>query len=266
MTATRQLPQPDPSLSDRLMLPMLHNRKSEDVEEPGLPDDFHFYQPELLLLTFKPAYWEPDTVFSASDLNLYYDFRHPAWYKRPDWFALKGTPQLYDEGDMRLNCLIWQEQVKPFVVVELLSPGTEDEDLGKTIRRSAEEPPSKWEVYEQILRVPYYIVFNRYMGELQGFRLVAGQYEPAPLIEGRLPVPSLGLSLGVWQGSYQNINRLWLRWLTESGELIPTPSEQATAARQQAAAVQQRAICAEQRAERLAAKLRELNIDPNELL
>ncbi len=264
MSAARQLPQSDPPLSERLMLPTFYNRKSEDIEEPGLPDDFHFYQPELLLLTFKPANWDHDTLFSASDLNLYYDFRHPNWYKRPDWFALNGIPQLYDEGDMRLNCIIWQEQVNPFVVVELLSPGTEDEDLGKAIRL-AEEPPTKWEVYEQILRVPYYIVFNRYKSELQAFRLVAGQYELAVLTEGRLLIPPLGLSLGLWRGNYQNINRLWLRWLTESGELILTPSEQATVARQQAAAVQQRAISAEQRAERLAAKLRELNVDPNEL-
>lgn len=245
------------------MLPTLYNRHSEDPEI--VPDDFHFYQPELLLLTFKPANWNPEMVFSASDVNLYYDFRHPNWYKRPDWFALNAVPQLYDEGDRRLSYVIWQERVNPFVVVELLSPGTEDEDLGKAVR-SADEPPTKWEVYEQILRVPYYIVYNRYTNEIKAFRLVAGEYEPAVLTQGRLLIPQLGLSLGLWQGTYQNIKRLWLRWLTESGDLILTSSEQAAAARQQAAGVQQRALAAEQRAERLAAKLRELNIDPDELV
>lgn len=48
---------------------------------------------------------------------------------------------------------------------ELLSPGTEKEDLGQTLR-DVNQPPSKWEVYEQILRVPYYIVFNRYNNQL----------------------------------------------------------------------------------------------------
>lgn len=265
MTPTRQPPQSDLPLSARLMLPTMYGPPSEDLEEPGLPDDFHFYQPELLLLTFKPGNCDPENVFSASDVNLYYDFRNPNWYKRPDWFAVRGVPQLYDEGDMRLSYAIWQQWVTPFVVVELLSAGTEEEDLGKAVR-SPNEPPTKWEVYEQILRVPYYIVFNRYINELKAFRLVAGEYEPAALTEGRLLVPQLGLSLGVWQGTYQNINRLWLRWLTESGELILTSREKAAAARKQAVAVQQRAITAEQRAERLAAKLRELNIDPDELL
>ena len=37
---------------------------------------------------------------------------------------------------------MWQELVSPFVVVELLSPGTEAEDLGQT-KPYLEEPPSK---------------------------------------------------------------------------------------------------------------------------
>jgi hypothetical protein len=73
-----------------------------------------------------------------------------------------------------------------------------------------------------------------------------------------LLIPQLELRLGLWQGNYENIERLWLRWFTASGELILTPSEEAAAA-------QARVTQAEQRAERLAAKLRELNIDPDEL-
>lgn len=96
------------------------------------------------------------------------------------------------------------------------------------------KPPTKWQVYEQILRVPYYIVFSRYTNE--------------------------------------NIDRLWLRWFTVEGELIAIASEEATAAEHRATAAEQRASFAQQeaaearqRAEKLAAKLRELNIDPDEL-
>lgn len=197
------------------------------------------------------------------------------WYKRPDWFAVVGVPRLYEENALRLSYVMWQELVSPFVVVELLSPGTEAEDLGQTI--PAGEPPTKWQVYEQILRVPYYIVFSRYTEQAQAFCLVGGRYEPVALTENRLSVPGLELSLGLWRGSYQNINRLWLQWLTTEGELILTPSEQAAAANSQVTAVEHRAIAAEQRAaeaeqkaaeaiaqvERLAAKLRELDIEPN---
>ncbi len=248
-------PQSDPPLSPRLTLPTMYDLPSENPEEPGLPDEFHLYQPQLLRETFEPPGWNREIIFTAADLNLYYDVRHPNWYKRPDWFAVLGIPRLYD-GNLRLSYVMWQELVSPFVVVELLSPGTEAEDLGQT-KPSPEALPSKWQVYEQILRVPYYIVFSRYTNQIQAFCLVGGEYKATELTDNRLFIPRLGLSLGLWEGEYQNISRLWIRWLTAEGGLILTPSEQAATAKQ-------RATAAAERAERLAAKLRELNIDLDE--
>ena len=250
-------PQSDPPLSPRLTLPTMYDLKSEDPEEPGLPEEYHGYQPLLLRHTFKPTNCDPDEVFIGADINLYYDLRHLNWYKRPDWFAVVGVSRLYEGSDLRNSYVMWQELVSPFVVVELLSPGTEDEDLGRTVRQ-LEKPPTKWQVYEQILRVPYYFVFSRYTNELQAFRLVGGAYESLDVGDEGLLITQLGLRLGLWQGRYENIERLWLRWFTASGELILTPSEEAATA-------QARVAQAEQRAERLAAKLRELNIDPDEL-
>jgi non-ribosomal peptide synthetase component E (peptide arylation enzyme) len=63
------------------------------------------------------------------------------------------------------------------------------------------------------------------------------------------------MSLGLWQGEYEEMTRLWLRWRDEHGNWIPTPEE----------AQRQRADAQEQRAERLAARLRELGIDPNDI-
>ena len=34
-----------------------------------------------------------------------------------------------------------------------------------------QSPPSKWEVYERWLRVPYYVTFSRYNDELRIFKL-----------------------------------------------------------------------------------------------
>lgn len=258
MSSSEKLPLPSESpLSPRLTLPTMYDLKSEDPEEPGLPDEYHGYQPLLLRYTFKPDNCDPEEVFIGADINVYYDLRHLNWYKRPDWFAVVGVSRLYEGRDLRNSYVMWQELVSPFVVVELLSPGTENEDLGQTVRQLG-KPPTKWQVYEQILRVPYYIVFSRYTNELQAFRLVGGEYESIKVGEEGLLIPPLGLRLGLWQGRFENIERLWLRWLTASGELILTPSEEAEVA-------QARVIQVEQRAERLAAKLRELNIDPDEL-
>ncbi len=133
------------------------------------------------------------------------------------------------------------------LLIELLSPGTEKEDLGQTLRE-INQPPTKWEVYESVLRVPYYIVFDRYTDTLRAFTLDLEHYIKLDLNQPKVWIPDLELGLGLWQGSYQGIERLWLRWYDAIGNWIPTPIEQAS-----------------HRAERLAARLRELGIDPDEI-
>ncbi|ACK65381.1 protein of unknown function DUF820 [Rippkaea orientalis PCC 8801] len=239
------IPQTDPPLSPREVLPTMYDLPSEDPEEPGLPDEFHLLQPELLRLTFRPPSYETENIFVASDLNLYYDIHHPLWYKRPDWFAVLGVPHLYDKRDLRLSYVIWQEGVSPFVVVELLSPGTEMEDLGQNLR-SIDKPPNKWTVYEQILRIPYYVLFNRYTNEFQAFGLMMNTYQPLTITEQGLWLPEAQLGLGLWQGTYQGIERLWLRWYDQENNWILTPTEQEN---QRAEQEKQRAEQEKQRAE-----------------
>jgi Uma2 family endonuclease len=239
--------QTDPPRPAKEALPTMYDLPSEDPKEPGLPDEFHIFQPQLLRETFFPPNYPPDQVFVASDLNLYYDLKNTLWYKRPDWFAAVGVSRLYEQQNLRLSYVIWQEGVAPFVAVELLSPGTEKEDLGQTLRE-INQPPTKWEVYERILRVPYYIVFDRYTDKLQAFQLVADRYSELNLSTPKVWMPGLQMGLGLWQGSYQGIERLWLRWYDAAGNWVPTPLEQER-----------------QRAEQLAARLRELGIDPNEV-
>ncbi|MCC5614611.1 Uma2 family endonuclease [Nostoc sp. CHAB 5836] len=239
--------QTDPPLSPKEVLPTMYDLPSEYPEDSGLPDEFHLFQPQLLRETFCPPNYPAEEVFVATDLNLYYDLRHTLWYKRPDWFAAVGVSRLYEQQNLRLSYVIWQEGVAPFVVVELLSPGTEKEDLGQTLRE-INQPPTKWEVYERILRVPYYIVFDRYTDKFQAFQLVADSYTELDLSTPRVWMPGLELGLGLWQGSYQRIERLWLRWYDASGNWLPTPLERES-----------------QRANRLAAQLRDLGVNPDEL-
>jgi Uma2 family endonuclease len=245
------MPEPGP-LSPRDTMPTMYDLPSENPEEPGLPDEFHDYQPQLLRETFRPTGYEPEQVFTASDLNLYYDPRHMSWYKRPDWFAVIGVDRLYDKSDLRLSYVIWQEGVAPYIVIELLSPGTEKEDLGQLLRE-IRKPPSKWEVYERILRIPYYFVFSRYTGELQAFALNEGRYRKI----GQLPIflEKIGLRLAIWEGCYQGIENRWLRWQDAQGQWIPTPEELLKQA-------DSRAEQERQRAERLAAQLRALGVEP----
>ncbi|MBM3226633.1 MAG: Uma2 family endonuclease, partial [Candidatus Tectomicrobia bacterium] len=149
------------------------------------------------------------------------------------------------------------------VVVELLSPGTEDEDLGHTpAPRTTDQPPTKWMVYEQILAIPYYVVYSRYTDTVQYFVLHQGRYQAVHPPDQRLWLPEAGLGLGLWSGAYQEIAGPWLRCYNAQGAWIPTPAERAEHAQQQAQHAQQQAQHAQHRAERLAAQLRALGIEP----
>ncbi len=270
------VPQTDPPRSPRETLPTMYDLPSEDPEEPGLPDEFHDLQPQLLSLTFRPRNYPASEIFSGTDMNLYYDVHHTLWHKRPDWFGVVGVPRLYDRSELRMSYVTWQEGVNPFVIVELLSPATEKEDLndntdeeklppqsGKTAgngqvleTETKEEPPRKWEVYEQFLRVPIYAVFSRYTNKLRVFELKGGHYQELELPESRVWIPDLSLGLGLWQGEFQGIDRLWLRWYDVDGNWILTEAEQQ----------RQRAESAEAQLQSLIRRLRESGIDPDRFL
>lgn len=267
MSVTRQpIEQVDPPRSPRETLPTMYDLPSEDLEEPGLPDEFHLWQAELCSATFRPPKYAANEIFVASDLNLYYDSRHTGWYKRPDWFAVVGVSRLYEERDLRLSYVVWQEGVRPIVAMEFLSPSTRDEDLGQRQQRTPQL--TKWQVYEQILGIPYYIVFDRYTDELQAFQLEGDRYQPQAIFDTRIWFAGLELGLGLWQGEYRGLNRQWLRWYDTHGNWIPLEAEQerqrAEQERQRAEQERQRAEQERLRAERLAERLRQAGIDPDE--
>ncbi len=254
--------QTEPPLSTWQSLPTMYDLKSEDPEEPGLPDEFHDLQPQLLSLTLRLKSHTKDKFFTGTDLNLYYSKEHTQWHKRPDWFLVLGVPRLYAGEDLRRSYVVWQERKIPFVVVELLSPGTEKEDLGiyaesesdmvSSVQPEASgklqssesqnglvnktTPPSKWFVYEQLLGVPYYIVFSRYTNRVRFFRLISGHYQEQPLDpkNPRIWITELKIGLGLWQGEFAGIPRLWLRWYDAEGNWIPTDTEQERAEKEQA--------------------------------
>ena len=85
------------------------------------------------------------------------------------------------------------------------------------------------------------------------------------MIEGRLLMPELGLSLGLWQGTFRDIPKLWLRWFTLTGELIPEPTEEAIAANERVILAEQETIEAKRKVEQLGQLLRDLGVNPDTL-
>jgi Uma2 family endonuclease len=246
--------QDDPPRSPKDVLPTMYDLPSEDPEEPGLPDEFHDLQPQLLSRTLSLAGYSRENCFTASDLNLYYTVRHPLWHKRPDWFLVVDVPRLYEQRDLRRSYVLWQEGNPPTVVVEFLSPGTEAEDLGRFYEGTAEgseaealspaanvvgsngdhqvtkaKPPGKFEVYETRLRVPYYFVYSRFTQRLRYFKLEGGQYQEQ-LLSPEAPLvwlTDLEIGLGIWQGEFEGVTAAWLRWCDQEGNWLLTDTEQA---------------------------------------
>ncbi len=96
-----------------------------------------------------------------------------------------------------------------------------------------------------------YVVFDPTNGAVEVYRLVKQAYkEQRPDTRGRFFLKEIGLSLGVWAGSWLNRTGYWLRWWNRKGELVPFGTELAAVVEARAEAERQRAEKEHQRAER----------------
>jgi Uma2 family endonuclease len=176
-------------------------------------------------------------VFIGTNMFVYYSLLQVRNqdYKGPDIFIVKNV----DGSRSRLYWATWDEDGRfPDVIVELLSPSTEENDLG-----------FKKTLYEQTFKTPEYFCADADVERLLGWRLSkrTKKYQPIqPDERGWLWSAQLELWLGRWHGRYMNDERTWLRLYHPDGSLVLLPEE---AERQRAEAEHQRAEHAEQRAE-----------------
>ena len=83
------------------------------------------------------------------------------------------------------------------------------------------QKPGKFWVYEQVMCISYYGIYVISTGNLAVYHLNNGLYhQMTPNERGHYPIEPLGVELGLWQGSYQNQNQLWLRWWDCEGNLL----------------------------------------------
>ncbi|MCS7079004.1 MAG: Uma2 family endonuclease, partial [Chloracidobacterium sp.] len=171
----------------------------------------------------------------------------------------------------------------PLIIVEALSPQTRRNDLAEYGRGAWSEDRKllrKWDIYESVLKVPYYVTIDERREVVRWFRHDGARYvEERPAGE-RLWVGEAGLFVGAWRGWYERRHGLWVRFYDGQGALIPTKAEREALEREakererqakeaalqaveqeRAAKEQERAAkeAALQELERLKAKLRDLN-------
>ncbi len=210
---------------------------TEDNE--NLESAWHRSEMNLLIDLVQHWWRHRDDFYVGGNMFIYYSDEVPPPVRGPDFFLVEGV----DGSKEREAWLVWEEGKLPDLIIELLSPRTMREDLH-----------IKKELYAKVFETREYYCFDRKRRLLMGWRLEGGDYVPIePNERGWLWSEVLGLWLGIWEGRFQRIGGVWLRFYTPEGELVPHPVEEAQQLldqeRQRAEAERQRAEAERQRAE-----------------
>ncbi|MCG3159539.1 MAG: hypothetical protein JMDDDDMK_00528 [Acidobacteria bacterium] len=235
-------------------------------DEPEMESSLHYDQLDLLVRILKRWWHDRQDFFIGANLSIYFSRQQLKTrdFRGPDFFLVKNT-----ESRPRNSWVVWEEDGRyPDLIIELLSHST-----------AAIDRELKLKIYQDRFRTPEYFWFSPDTLEFKGFKLVDGEYqEIEPDERGWRWSQAIGLYLGVEAGK--------LRYFTAEGDKILSPEEaeieearraerEAHRAEREAQRAEREAQRAEQalhsldeerrRAEQMAARLRELGIDPASL-
>ncbi len=266
--------------------PYLELPKDELIYDDGEPleTNRHRIAMNVLIDSVYQAFLPRQDFFAGGNMFVYYSAtqRMNRDFRGPDFFVTLNVDGTLD----RKAWIVWQENGRyPDVIVELMSDSTANID--KTDKKT---------LYEQIFKTREYYIYDPYDAtSLQGWRL-NGQQTYTEIVadqRGWLFCETLQLYLGTWEGKVLNEVAFWLRFYDKQRNLVLLPKEEAEiehqraemerqqaamerqraeterqradAERQQAEIERKRAETERKRADLLAAKLKELGVDPNEL-
>ncbi|HVA51491.1 MAG TPA: Uma2 family endonuclease [Pirellulales bacterium] len=188
-------------------------------------------------------------AYVSGNMFIYYEPGNRLKHVSPDVFVALGVPK----DKERKAYYVWEEGRAPDLVIELTSASTRGEDTG-----------GKKSLYQDVLVVPEYILFDPY-GEylkpaLQGFRLREGKYVEIPQVGGRLPSEVLGLHFeghGKELRLYDPTTGRWLPTLLELQAQTEAKLGETDAQLRQTAAERDRATAEAERLEKELAELRQ---------
>jgi Uma2 family endonuclease len=218
---------------------------SELVIEDDTPvDNFQSAKQQRLLVNSLYDSWKPGFPFiTDADIGLFYALKTDPIV--PDVFLSLNlkSPDSWEEKADR-SYFIWEFGKLPEVVIEIVSNKKGNELVAKDLQK-----PCKKDVYAQI-RIPYYVVFDP-LRQIQDPDQMNGEVLKVFVLQGRhykdlqqTWLEDIDLGLTLWEGQFEDHVGTWLRWCDRAGKVYLTGAE---------------------RAEKLAQKLRELGINPDEL-
>jgi Uma2 family endonuclease len=187
----------------------------------------------------------------GQDCGIYWRLTEPPerGVEAPDWFYVPGVPPLLN-GERRRSYVMWREIIAPLIAIEFVSgDGAEERDTTSPFVDDEVKGGKFW-VYEQAIRIPFYAIYEVDKAAVEVYELMGNRYQKCePNERGHYMISALGVELGIWQGMYMNQTLPWLRWWDGAGNLLLTGEE--------------RAEREKERGDRLAAKLREMGVDPD---
>jgi Uma2 family endonuclease len=237
-----------------------------ESNEPEMETSLHYWQLLILVTSLEYLWRDREDFFIGANLTVYFSRQQLCRrdFRGPDFFLVQPT-----EKKPRKSWVVWEEDGQyPNLIIELLSDSTAEVD--RTLKKA---------LYADRFHTQEYFWFAPETLEFAGFRLGSHGYEPIPTSsEGYRWSTELQLFLGIADSQ--------LRYFTADKRLVPTPEAaarqsqqaanqaqaqaqeaqaQAQEAQAQAQEAQAQAQEAQAQTQRLAEKLRQLGIDPDEL-
>ncbi len=193
------------------------------VTEDGEPVDNLFSAKQRRLLV-EPLYssWTPQPdedhpdalrpFLAAANVGVFFSvYQQPLV---PDMFLSLDIEMGKDwNADETRSYFVWELGKVPEAVVEIVS-NKEGNELGSKLKRYAE-----W-------GVTYYVVFDPFH-ELGETEVCVYELGFGKRLRPRkdFTLPTLGLSLTLWEGKFEGVTDKWLRWCDQDGQLILTGKE-----------------------------------------
>ncbi len=169
------------------------------------------------ILILEDNFEDQDDVYVSGNLLMYYEEGNPRKSISPDVFVVFGV-----EKKLRRTYRTWDEPNTPDFVLEVASPSTFKEDMGR-----------KKDLYATVLGVKEYYIYDP-LGQIVpsfiGFRLNDGEYQEIEFVNNRLSSEVLGLELGEHKGVLRLYNpntAQWLQTLTEEVKIVRERAESA---------------------------------------
>ncbi len=214
-----------------------------DSDDIPVDDEDQNLLPNVLLFSLHAIFAERKDWFFGVRMGVYHaTSAHPRVPVVPDAFLSLGVERVRGKS-LRRNYVVWEENdIPPTLTLEIVSwlPGGEYDE--------------KLEIYRK-LGVTYYVIYNPQYWQRDGHQ----PFEAYKLVDGRYQLqigepfwmPEIGLGIGRYQGAVCCRPQELLGWFDEKGDQISTLEEKARQL--------------QSRVERLAARLRELGEDPEQV-